>query len=137
MRESFGKAVNFLFELEGYDNGNDPLDKGGYTRYGIAQKYHPEVNVPKLTAAQAKEIYLKDYWIPSGCDDMESPKDIVLFIQAVNLGVSRACKFMQESKGLLDFFMLNLQHYATRSKDQRDAFLTGWCNRLIRLWEAI
>lgn len=123
-------------ELEGYIS-DDANDKGGFTKYGIAQKYHPEVNVPKLTAVQAKEIYLKDYWIPSGCDDMESPKDIVLFIQAVNLGVSRACQFMQESKGLLDFFMLNLQYYSTREKAQRDRFLTGWSNRLISIWRAI
>lgn len=136
MRESFNKAFDLLMELEGYES-NDALDKGGFTRYGIAQKYHPNVNVPKLTREQAKEIYLKDYWIKAGCDELEYPTDMVLFIQAVNLGVSRACKFMQESKGLLDFFMLNLQHYATREKAQRDRFLTGWSNRLISIWREI
>lgn len=136
MRESFTKAVNLLFDLEGYES-NDALDKGGLTRYGIAQAYHPEVDVSKLTAAKAAEIYRKEYWDACKCDDLEYQKDVVLFIQAVNLGVSRACKMMQESKGLLDFFMLNLQHYATREKAQRDRFLAGWCMRLVKLWEAL
>jgi lysozyme family protein len=136
MRDNFTRSVNILFELEGYGS-NDPLDKGGLTRYGIAQKYHPDIDVSKLTAVKAAEVYLKEYWIPAGCDELEYPTDMVMFIQCVNIGVAKARKYMQESKGLLDFFMLNLQHYSSREKAQRDRFLTGWCNRLISVWRNI
>lgn len=136
MRENFNKSFDFLMKLEGYIS-DDKNDIGGYTKYGISQKYHPYVNVPQLTLEQAKKIYLDEYWILAECDELGYPFDMCLFIQSVNLGVSRACKFLGDSNGLLDFFMKNLQHYATRPKVQRDVFLTGWCNRLIKLWEAV
>ena len=136
MRENFEKSITLLFRLEGLESDNKN-DLGGFTKYGISQKYHPNVNVPKLTKEQAKEIYLKEYWIPAKCDELDYPLDMVLFIQGVNVGVVRAKMIMDASKGLCDFFMLNLQHYCTRPEIQRKVFLTGWCNRLIKLWEAI
>jgi lysozyme family protein len=136
MRENRDKSIALLFRLEGLES-DDKKDKGGFTKYGIAQKYHPDINVPQLTKEQAKDIYLKEYWIPSKCDELEYPLDMCLFIQAVNLGVTRAKMFMSSSKGLLDFFMFNLNYYCTREKEQRDRFLAGWCNRLLKLWEAI
>lgn len=135
MRENFDKAITLLFDLEGYIS-DDPNDKGGFTKWGISQKYHPDINVPKLTREEAIEIYRKEYWEKAGCDELTYPLDVCLFIQAVNLGMI-ARTYMAQSNGLLDFFMLNLNHYATRTKVQREVFLTGWCNRLIRLWEAI
>jgi len=134
MRENREKSITLLFKLEGYES-DDKNDLGGFTRYGISQKYHPNVNVPKLTKEQAKQIYLDEYWIPSGCDELDYPMDMCMFIQAVNVGVSRAKKFMDDSDGLLGFFMANLNHYCTRPEIQRKVFLTGWCNRLIKLWE--
>jgi lysozyme family protein len=135
MRNNFSKGVNILFDLEGYKSDN-PNDKGGLTKYGIAQAYHPDIDVANLTLDQAKEIYLKEYWIPLGCDDREYPFDVVLFVQGVNMWL-RAKTYLDQSHGLLDFFMLNLNYYASRSSDQRKAFLTGWCNRLIKLYHAI
>jgi hypothetical protein len=134
MRENFEKAITVLFDLEGYVS-DDKADKGGYTKYGIAQQYHPNVNVPLLTKDQAIQIYLDEYWIPAGCDTLDYPLDMCLFIQYVNL--PKAKSYLSHSNGLLDFFMYNLQHYVDRPKDQRDRFLTGWCNRLIQLWKAI
>jgi len=136
MREDFDKSINLLFSIEGYIS-DDKNDLGGFTKYGISQKYHPDVNVPKLTKEQAIQIYLDEYWIPLGCDELGYPFNMVLFIQGVNIGIGRAKKFMDEGNGLLDFLMKCLNHYATRPKVQRDVFLTGWCNRLIKIWEAL
>lgn len=136
MRDNFTEAVNLLFELEGYQS-NDSLDKGGLTRYGIAQKYHPDIDVSKLTKERAQEIYLTEYWIPAGCDTIVEKIDVLVFCQAVNLGVSRVNAMRSKCNGILDFYMLCLEHYCTREKSQRDAFLTGWCNRLIKLWRAL
>jgi lysozyme family protein len=136
MRENFNKAFDLLMELEGYES-NDAPDKGGYTKYGISQKYHPNVNVPKLTKDEAKEIYLEQYWIPAGCDTIVDKIDILVFVQAVNLGVNKINAIRSKCNGMLDFYMLNLEHYCTREKIQREVFLTGWCNRLIKLWRAL
>ncbi len=135
MRDNFEKGVTILFDLEGYKS-NNPADKGGLTKYGISQKYHKNVDVPNLTIEQAKEIYLKDYWIPLGCDDRQYPMDILVFIQGVNFW-SEAVDYAKQSNGLLDFFILNLNHYISQSKKQKNAFLDGWCKRLIKLWKAI
>ena len=136
MRQNFEKSIALLFRLEGLES-DDKNDLGGFTRYGISQKYHPDVNVPKLTKEQAKQIYFGEYWVAMGCDNLEYPMDMVMFIQGVNLGTYRAISFLDNSKGLLDFFMLNLNHYCTRPEIQRKVFLTGWCNRLIKLWREL
>jgi hypothetical protein len=135
VRENFNKAFDLLVDIEGYES-NDPDDKGGHTRYGIAQKYHPDIDVSKLTAVKASEIYLERYWKKLGCDELEYPLDVVLFIQGVNIGTI-AKTFLNASNGLLDFFMKCLWYYTGREKEQRDKYLAGWCNRLIKLWRAL
>jgi lysozyme family protein len=136
MRDNFDKAFDLLMEMEGYES-NDPDDKGGPTKYGIASVFNPDIKLQDLTREGAKQIYLDRYWIPAGCDDYDYPFDMVMFIQCVNLGIGRAEVFMDKSKGLFDFFMLNLNHYCSREKSQRDKYLSGWCNRLLKLWRAL
>lgn len=135
MRENFNKSFDILMDIEGYES-NDPNDPGGHTKYGIAQAFNPGVNYQSLTLEGAKQIYLERYWIPLGCDEQDYPCDMILFVQGVNIG-TRVKTFLKESKGLLDVFMKCLNHYATRPKTQRDRYLTGWDNRLIKLWLAL
>lgn len=133
MNENFSKAFDFLIELEGYES-NDALDAGGFTRYGIAQKYHPEVDVSKLTKEQAKEIYLKDYWKAAGCDELPYPLDIVVFIQGVNVGVGTIRRMLLDSRNDVENLLwLNAERYVSRPRLSRDRFLAGWINRLIKL----
>lgn len=132
MRTNFDRAFDLLMEMEGYES-NDKRDPGGYTKWGIAEHFHPEVKFSSLTREDAKDFYLTEYWTMLGCDEKPFPFDIALFIQGVNLG-SRAIRYMEQSDTILDFLMLCLEHYTTRPKSRRDAFLAGWCNRLIKLW---
>jgi len=136
MRENFDKSINVLFRIEGYES-NNPVDKGGYTKYGLASRYHTDIDFEKLTREKAVEIYRERYWKPLKCDELEYPIDMVLFVQGVHLGVGRAKEYMENSDGLFGFFMSCLRHYCTRDEEQRKAFLHGWCNRLLKLWEAI
>jgi len=136
MRENFDKSINVLFRIEGYES-NNPVDKGGYTKYGLASRYHTDIDFEKLTREKAVEIYRERYWKLLKCDELEYPIDMVLFVQGVHLGVGRARQYMEESSGLTDFFMKSLKHYCTRDEEQRRVFLYGWCNRLLKLWEAI
>ena len=78
MRSSFDKAFELTIGLE----GKPVTDEGGFTIWGLASKWN---NVNKDTSIdQAKTIYLKDYWIPAGCDDATYPMDICLFDSQVN-----------------------------------------------------
>lgn len=74
---------------------NYSYDPGGLTKYGIAKKFHPSVDVANLTLEGAEAIYHSEYWLPSGAQGYAEPLALNVFDAAVNLGVPRA-------KALLD-----------------------------------
>lgn len=85
MRTSYEIAVKLTLGLEGMDPvAKDVGDGAGLTKYGICEKWNPGVDVRNLTLEQAKDIYLKKYWIPAGCDQAAFPMDICLFDSQVN-----------------------------------------------------
>ncbi len=133
-RENFDSAFDLLMDIEGYES-NDKRDPGRRTKYGIASAYHPEINLDTLTREGAKDFYLAEYWKTLGCDELKWPFDVALFIQGVNMGAAK--RYMDESDDITDFFIACLEHYATRPKAKRDAYLTGWCNRLVKLHKFI
>ena len=92
--------VNFdqAFEaLIGHEGGysNDSRDPGGETKYGISKRAFPGEDIPNLTLERAKEIYLKDYWGPAGCDTVPDGVKFDLFDMAVNSGVKAAIRTLQ------------------------------------------
>jgi len=95
----FDKAFEIILGSEG-GYVNDPRDSGGETKFGIAKKFYPNVDIKNLTVAQAKEIYLKDYWTKSGCDALPYPFALCLFDSAVNQGVGTAIKLAQKACNL-------------------------------------
>lgn len=72
-------------------------DPGGTTKWGIAQRYHPDIDVTELTEIQARDIARKEYWDTCRCDDLPFPMDILVWDAAFNMGVARAGKFLQKS----------------------------------------
>jgi lysozyme family protein len=70
------------------DMKDDP--DGGLTKYGIAQKQHPNIDVASLTRDGAIAIYRTDYWVPSWADRTPWPLSLMLFDTAVNQGVGTA-----------------------------------------------
>lgn len=85
MRTSYETAVQLTLGLEGMSDKAVYVGDGcGLTKFGICEKWNPDVDVKNLTIAQAKEIYLKKYWIPAGCDDQPFPLDLCLFDSQVN-----------------------------------------------------
>lgn len=104
------EAGLFILAAEGgyVDNPNDP---GGATNYGIttatlkqARKTIPGLpeHVRDLTSEQALKIYEKFYWKPAGCDKLPSPIDLLVFDGAVNCGVRRGVKFLQEALNVIN-----------------------------------
>lgn len=84
---------------------NDPLDRGGETKYGVAFNANPDLDITKLDWEGAKRVYFRRYWLASNCDDLTlmSPRLAVLhFDGAVNHGVGRAGRFLQRAVGAVE-----------------------------------
>jgi lysozyme family protein len=88
---------------------NDPRDSGGRTRYGVAERFHPELTstgfFDTMTAAEAldkaKEIYEAQYAAPVQLSNMVS-QDVAnaALSFAVNEGTGTFVKLLQEAIGV-------------------------------------
>jgi len=92
----FKEVVERVIEREGgfVDHPDDP---GGKTKYGIAQRSHPEEDIENLTKEKAKEIYYEDYWVPSKAPYLPHELQETFFDMVVNMGQSRAVKILQKA----------------------------------------
>lgn len=97
--EVFDECFTVLMELEGYKS-NDKLDAGGLTKYGISQKAYPDLDIDSLTLEQARAIYYQDYFIASKAHELPPSLACNVFDSAVNMGVSRAIRFLQRTIGV-------------------------------------
>ncbi len=139
MRESFDKAFEITIGLEGKPT-YDPKDPGGYTIWGLASRYNPEVN-PATTLAEAKAIYLKKYWIPAGCDNEAYPLDICLFDSQVNPqndprlpGGGNQEILNQNPQNWQEYLLLRMVRYMNNSKD---CYVKGHIFRVLKLFMQI
>lgn len=98
MKANFRRAMDHVFRWEGGEV-DDPHDPGGHTKYGISKRAYPDVDIASLTKAQAEAIYRRDYWNPVQGDHLPSGLDLVTFDAAVNSGVSRGAKWVQQAVG--------------------------------------
>lgn len=107
---SFDTALQFVLGFEG-GYSNHPRDPGGSTNLGVTQatldahrRVHPDWNLPadvrNLTKAQAARIYRVSYWEPVRGDDLPPAVALLVFDSAVNQGVSRASRLLQEALGV-------------------------------------
>ncbi len=78
---------------------DDPLDRGGETKFGVAKNANPDLDITHLTWAKAKAVYYDRYWMTGGCDRLKGRVAVLHFDGCVNHGVVRAKKFLQSSVG--------------------------------------
>lgn len=79
---------------------NDPYDRGGETKYGIAKNANPDLDITNLDWEGAKEVYFRRYWRTASCDKLPPRLAVLHFDGAVNHGVGRANKFLQRALGV-------------------------------------
>lgn len=117
----FEAALARILEHEG-GYVDDPSDRGGETYRGIARRFHPDwpgwriidrarggssfpdslYDNARLQQAVA-ELYRTLYWMPVGGDRLaDEALAIELMDTAVNMGVRRAARFLQEGLNLLN-----------------------------------
>lgn len=92
--EAFGRLI-------GHEGGYvfHQADPGGETKFGISKRSYPGEDIRGMTLERAHEIYLRDYWGPAGCDGVPDGVRFDLFDMAVNSGVSRAVRTLQQAVG--------------------------------------
>jgi lysozyme family protein len=145
MKESFDKAMSFIFSWEGGFT-SDPNDNGNWTggkinsgelkgtNFGISAASYPNEDIKNMTKERATEIYQQDYWNVMKCDDLPYPLDCVCMDTAVNMGIGRAQMFLDTTQDWKDYLLLRIARYADLGKNN-PTFLRGWINRTIALWK--
>lgn len=125
---SFEQAFDLVI---GHEGGyvNDPQDPGGETKFGISKRAYPNLDIKNLTIEQAREIYLRDYWLGAGCDHIaDAAMAILLFDCAVNQGIARAKQLAAKASSPAQFQAERALHYASLPTFER--YGRGWMRRL-------
>lgn len=134
---------------------NDPDDTGGETKFGVAKNANPTVDIAKLTYAQAKVIYRRNYWDKCRCGELPERLATHLFDAAVNHGTTTAIKLLQRAVNVPDdgligpktiaaiqalpekqvvyFLIQHRRNFYLRIVERNPSqmkFLKGWMNRI-------
>jgi len=78
---------------------DDPLDRGGETKFGIAKNANPDIDITDMDWDLAKAIYYDRYWLAGACDKLPPRVAVLHFDGCVNHGIVRAKKFLQNAVG--------------------------------------
>lgn len=99
---NFEKAFSKLIEHEG-GFSNHPDDKGGATMWGVTEAVARQngYNAPMkdMTLDYAKVLYRRLYWDAVRADELPDDVRFIVFDAAVNSGVGRSIKWLQEAVG--------------------------------------
>jgi lysozyme family protein len=107
MKENFDDCFKMVLAHEG-GYTNDPRDPGGRTNLGVTQRAWEayvggsvtEDFMRKLTPDQVKPFYKAMYWDKIKGDQLPSGVDYAAYDLAVNSGVGRAAKYLQQIAGV-------------------------------------
>lgn len=81
---------------------NNPADPGGETKWGIAKRSYPHVDIKSLTREQAVAIYQRDFWEQVHGDELPPSVAFQALDAAVNHGIGNAIRWMQRAAGVAD-----------------------------------
>lgn len=161
--DRFCKLYKHVLAVEG-GYVNDPNDKGGPTKYGIAYNFnqgylkqfgiiHPS-QMQELTQDQAIQVYYRKYYLPSQADELPDTRlALVYFDHVINAGQGAADKilakldpklwhFQGDGKNLNYFWGLTIRFMMYRlwfyvSLKQWGRYGLGWFNRLLHIVDVL
>jgi lysozyme family protein len=159
MKNNYDAALAHVLKSEGGWSDN-PKDPGGATMKGITLavyrewKRNPHITKEELRVIPDEDVYnlyKQNYWNKVHGDDLPAGVDYAVFDSAVNMGVGRAAKLIQEAVGvtadgvlgpaslsaiqkadtkeLIEKFS-HLKEDFYRSLKTFDTFGKGWLNRV-------
>jgi lysozyme family protein len=104
----FDRIFDFVVASEGGFTDN-PADPGNWTggkvgvgvcngtKFGISAAAHSDLNIENLTRDEAKTLYQREYWDRVRGDRLPATIALLVFDAAVNNGVSRAARWLQQA----------------------------------------
>jgi lysozyme family protein len=106
MQSNFDVCLELMLAHEG-GFVNHPQDPGGMTNLGVTARVWEEwlgrptneKEMRALTPLMVKPLYKRKYWDAIRADELVDGVDYCVFDVAVNSGVGRAIKFLQQSVG--------------------------------------
>lgn len=116
---------------------------GGFAKYGINSKAHPDVDVKNLTREGAMEILKKEYWERYKIDDVSPSMRLLAFDTAVNHRtefVKKALEAIKNGATTDEVLNMRLQEYKRLAKEdpaKYGASYEGWKGRLAAVQERL
>ena len=116
----FQIAVNLVLNHEG-GYVNNPSDPGGETNFGIAKRWHPDLDIRNLTKDQASVIYQQQYWTAAMEQEPDQRMGNALLDTAVNQGPMVAQQlYKQFGHSIREFQLARLLRYASLNRPQNN-----------------
>lgn len=138
---------------------NNPLDRGGPTKYGVTQADMPGVDIEQITPDQAAEYFREHYWKDLYSQITSQPVADKLFDMGVLFGVGTAVRLLQsvlasafpidvdgifgietlgaleqaDEESLLNVYKQHLVAYTLKivaNKPDQRVFVAGWGRRI-------
>lgn len=135
MKHNWEEALAHVLKYEGgYVNHKD--DPGGRTNLGVTQrvweewtgKPATEADMRSLTVEMVSPLYKKRYWDAVRGDDLPSGVDLCVFDCAVNAGVGRASKFLQQAVGVNADGQIGPMTVAATTSKPANEVIEAFCN---------
>ena len=109
MKENFKESLALILKHEG-GYVDHPADPGGATMKGITlatfsafkKRAMTKDELRAISDADVETIYKTGYWDAMRCDELAAGVDLLAFDMAVNKGVGRAARLMQQAAGVKD-----------------------------------
>ena len=135
MKHNWDEALKHVLKYEG-GYVNHPADPGGMTNLGVTKrvweewtgKPATEADMRSLTPAMVGPLYKKRYWDAVRGDDLPSGVDLCVFDCAVNAGVGRASKFLQQAVGVPADGVIGPKTIAAVTAIPADEVIEKFCN---------
>jgi lysozyme family protein len=103
------KAIVSTILKEGSAYTNNPVDRGGPTKWGVTQvmfsKYYPGRSVETCMYDEAYNVYMKEFWIKPKWDQIDAIDSVLayrMFDWGVNSGPSRPVQALQRALNVLN-----------------------------------
>jgi lysozyme family protein len=144
LKSTFNRALAHILKFEG-GYVDHPLDPGGATNLGITRRTLEQAlgrsvskaEVRALDTRTAGTIYRRQYWDEMACDLMPAGLDLAVFDCAVNQGVGRARRLLQQALGVRADGIIGPITLAAIKRADPSALLSEFMARRMRAYASL
>ncbi len=121
---------------------DDPIDRGGLTKYGISQNANRTTDVKTVDLDGSKDVYYNKYFKAGKCDTLPNQLAVMHFDTCVNHGVGQANRILAAAGGSSatadSYAAARLKVYddIVRKNPSQSRFTRGWKNRVTAVLSA-